>query len=290
MSIPAHLYYYTTLDTVQKIIQNRTLWLGDYRFMNDVNEITYSADIAEKYIKDKQDKCNDTYSVIQDEIERIKKGESTYYAPYEDPKYGELLGRENTTHMGRYILSLSDKKDDIGMWVLYGQKELGCRIKFDVNELYKYIRKQVDTVYPKAGSNGFSCLGKVNYSEDSIIAAIEHENFWSQFESCVARQCSIFNILAMHKHPDYKDENEFRIVCSVPDKENMGAIDKVYLQNDNCIKPFIEIKNLPIETAISEIMISPYNKSELAVLGLQDWIYHKSRANIKVVKSGIAIR
>lgn len=290
MEAPTHLYYYTTIETVQKIIQNRTLWLGDYRFMNDVNEITYSADIAEKYIESKANKSNDSYSVILKEIERIKKGESTYYAPYDDPVYGKLLGREDTAHMGRYILSLTDKEDDIGMWVLYGKKELGCRIKFDIRELYKFIFKQVDTVYPKVGSNGFRYLGKVNYSEDSLIAEIEKINFWLQFESSVARQCSIFNILAMHKHPDFKDENEFRIVCSVPDNDNMGDIKKVYSQNDCYIKPFIEINNLPIENTISEIMISPYNKSELVVLGLKDWIYHISRADINVVQSGISIR
>jgi len=290
MGNSTHLYYYTTIETAQKIIQNRTLWLGDYRFMNDVNEITYSADIAEKYIKDKQDKCNNTYSMIQDEIERIKKGESTYYSPYDDPVYGKLLRRENTTHMGRYILSLTDKEDDIGMWVLYGKKEFGCRIKFDITELYKYIYEEVGTVYPKAGSKFFCCLGKVNYGKDSLISEIEKINFWLQFDSNVVRQCSIFNILAMHKHPNYKDENEFRIVCSVPDMDNMGDIKKVYLQNDNYIKPFIEIGNLPIEKAISEIMISPYNKSELCVLGLKDWIYHISRADINVVQSGISIR
>ena len=178
MSVPTHLYYYTTLETTQKIIQNRTLWLGDYRFMNDVNEINYSADIAKKYIEAKTNKCNDSYSAILNEIERIKKGESTYYAPYKDPIYGDLLGRKNTTHMGRYILSLTDKEDNIGMWVLYGKKDLGCRIKFNIKELYNYICDKVKTAYPRTDSKSFCCLDKVDYSEDSLITEIEKINFW----------------------------------------------------------------------------------------------------------------
>lgn len=290
MGIPTYLYYYTTLETVQKIIQNRTLWLGDYRFMNDVNEITYSADVVTKYIDGKIDKNDGLYSVIINEIERIKKGESTYYAPYKDPINGAVLVQKNTAHMGRYILSLTDKEDNINMWVLYGRKELGCRIKFDAKELQGFISNKVGTVYQKAYSGDFCQIGKVDYNKDSLITKIEKINFWLQFGSSVARQCSIFNILALHKNINYKDENEFRIVCSIPDKEDMGDIKKVYLKNENYIKPFIQLENLPIDKVITELMISPYNKSELTVLGLKDLIYHELRVDIDVVQSGIDIR
>lgn len=52
----------------------------------------------------------------------------------------------------------------------------------------------------------------------------------------------------------------------------------------------MEFQNFPINNIIEEIMISPYNKSELAEIGLKEFLYKNKLEQIKIRKSEIKIR
>lgn len=302
-TFPDYLYYYTTLSTLEKIIKNRTLWLGDYRFMNDEDELVGSAEIIKKVFSQAKFIKEDGYDYSSD-IERIKnvidniiKGNLCYPTSSIDKLTGQRYAQYcNVKHNSRYILCLSEKSDDKNMWVLYGKKESGCRIKFNVRELNNYFMsvKRFDN----SSYNPYIICAKVDYTEDDLISQFKaiRNSFWLGPVDPLVAEKAVLNALISHKHSDYQDEAEYRVVCGFSDDEELKQNDceqnvsKVFSSEGTYIKPYMQIDKLPIEKVISEILISPFNKSELAEIGLKDFLYHETKTEIPVRKSNIKIR
>lgn len=49
------LYHYTSLDTLHAILQNKTIRLTDYRFLNDMQELFFATKKLKKYILENPD-------------------------------------------------------------------------------------------------------------------------------------------------------------------------------------------------------------------------------------------
>lgn len=45
------LYHYTSLNTLHAILQNKTIRLTDYRFLNDMQELFFATEKLKKYIQ-----------------------------------------------------------------------------------------------------------------------------------------------------------------------------------------------------------------------------------------------
>ena len=304
-SFPDYLYYYTTIETLKKIVENRTLWLGDYRFMNDEDELLWSAKTISDTFSRAEYQNEDGYDYkcsidkINDIIKNIIAGNLHYAVNRYDPVSNDTYAsRQIANRTSRYVFCLSSNEDDKDMWAEYGKKELGCRIKFNTKGLNNYFMrvKQFNIKH----YNPFLFCTKVNYEEFDLIAqAITIRNrFWCGPEEPLTSERVVFNTLISHKNGYYHNENEYRIVCAYSDESelyssadnNSPSIKKVCQNCGTYIKPFIEIDKLQVENVISEIMISPYNKSDLATIGMKDWIYHKTRKEIDIVTSGIKIR
>lgn len=52
----------------------------------------------------------------------------------------------------------------------------------------------------------------------------------------------------------------------------------------------MEFTNFPFDKIVEEVMISPYNNSELAVIGLKEFLRAHNLEHIKIEKSKIRIR
>ena len=302
---PKYLYYYTTMETLKKIVENQTLWLGDYRFMNDEEELTWSAKTIRKafsrpdYQKDDGYDYKGSIDKIKEIIKDIIVGNLHYATNRLDPVSNERYAcRKIANRTSRYIFCLSSNENDKDMWAQYGNGERGCRIKFDITELNNYFM-QVKQFNGKHYNPFFLCT-KVNYNASDLIeqATTIRNRFWVGPEEPLTAENAVFCILISHKNNNFANENEYRIVCAYSDdselysraNNNSLSIKKVYQNFGTYIKPFIEINNLPIEKVISEIMISPFNKSDLSMIGVEDLLYHNTKKKIKVVKSKISIR
>lgn len=298
-SFPDSLYYYTTLSTLEKIIKNRTLWLGDYRFMNDEDELVGNVEIVKdkfsqpQFIMEGERDYGSSISRIYTIMDDIISGDLCYPTISQDKKYAQ---HHNMGHNSRYIFCLSEKPDDKNMWVLYGKKELGCRIKFNIRELNNYFmsaRRFGNPFY-----NPYILCTKVDYTEDDLISQFKiiRDRFWLGPEDPLVAEKAVLYALISHKKCAYQDEAEYRIVCGFSDDEKLKQNDcepnvsKVYSSEGTYIKPYMQIDKLPIEKVISEILISPFNKSELSEVGLKDFLYHETKTDIAVKKSGIKIR
>ena len=74
------------------------------------------------------------------------------------------------------------------------------------------------------------------------------------------------------------------------DSEKNIDVEKVFVQSDNVIKPQIELKDFPVKELIEENIVSPYNTSDLTVLGIQELLAKHSISKNIVKKSTVTIR
>ena len=126
------LYHYTSIESLMSILQNETIRLTDYRFLNDTQELSYALAWLKSIL---QSRSEDDFvkklliaieNIEHGKIERLKGvGENLPYVHNSlcDVKY--------------YILSLSQSFDDLPMWRMYAKN--GCCIKFNSQKMYEFF-------------------------------------------------------------------------------------------------------------------------------------------------------
>lgn len=102
-----------------------------------------------------------------------------------------------------------------------------------------------------------------------------------------ARQICILN-----KDEAYKYESEYRIGINYVDTALIDgtSVKKQFVIKDGLIKPQIELADFAVEELIEEIIVSPYNNFDCAVLGVQELVHWFAKKDIPVRASGIKIR
>lgn len=97
---PKKLYHYTNKNAFKGIISNQEMWATHIRFMNDTEEQKLAFDLLKKQVPNVFAEKNVNIEKLQKNIEHFV--------------FLEMLRK------GIYILSFSEKKDDLGQWRGYG--------------------------------------------------------------------------------------------------------------------------------------------------------------------------
>lgn len=97
---PKKLYHYTNKNAFKGIISNQEMWATHIRFMNDTEEQKLALDLLKKQVPNIFAEKNINIEKLQKNIEHFV--------------FLEMLRK------GIYILSFSEKKDDLGQWRGYG--------------------------------------------------------------------------------------------------------------------------------------------------------------------------
>lgn len=100
--IPMFLYHYTDKNALKGIIKNNEMWATHIRFMNDYEEQRLAFELLEEQIPDLlKDKGIDCKKLLNQLHSDVKK---------------------ETLKKGVYIISFSEKRDNLGQWRGYGNK------------------------------------------------------------------------------------------------------------------------------------------------------------------------
>ena len=163
------LYHYTTLEGLFAIVSNKTLRLTDYRFLNDKKELSYSIAFLENILSNKAN--SKELCKIRGAIEQIKNHNTNIFTFCGTTPDGVKLLKENKNQETNfYILSMTNKPDDLALWSMYGKS--GCRIKINSQKLFEYFYNIRDLIFKNRGF--FDIIrGYVNYYESKV----EHEDF-----------------------------------------------------------------------------------------------------------------
>lgn len=196
------LYHYTSLDTLHAILQNKTIRLTDYRFLNDMQELFFATKKLKKYILENPDikKREELLTAIQN----IESWKTNKLKPegYLDDK---ILMSPLLSNTNYYVLSLSNARDDITMWKMYAPE--GCCMKFNSQKLFEFFYSHRD----KHMSQGLMniIIDQVHYGDD------QHMPYMVNFVSSDINNLMIYDNLLryclLEKDKAFAYEQEYRV-------------------------------------------------------------------------------
>ena len=273
------LYHYTSIESLMSILQNETIRLTDYRFLNDTQELSYALAWLKGIL---QTKSEDDFvkqllvaidNIEHGKIERLKGvGENLPYVQNSlcDAKY--------------YILSLSQSCDDLSMWRMYAKN--GCCIKFNSQKMYEFFYGFRDANLKNGVTNLIN--GKVNYH---VGKELENRiKLWCCLKNELMIYDDILRFCLLIKSASFSFEHEYRIGIPFEDQYLGENCSKEFFLSGTTIRPQLELKKFPIKDLIEEITISPFVTSELTKIGMQELLASKGVSPSIVKSSNIQIR
>ena len=294
------LYHYTSADGLKSIIENKTIRFSDYRFLNDIDEIEYGKKVFRQVLdelKTEAPQYSPYVSLWKKELENTEQGKLSYLKPI------SITGDEAikclhciSENLHYYLLSLTTLGDNKDMWNMYSGNNPGYRIKINGNELMKYFYSIRDSFMHKGFIFSSEHRMPISYGNDGntfIKTSLMLE--FSSGNPSITQSGSIFKYLAFVKDEAFRSENEYRLGFCFVDKMDISEINKenakkVFMNKNGVLYPYMEFQNFPFDKIVEEIMISPYNKSELAEIGLKEFLRANKLEHVKIAKSGIKIR
>jgi hypothetical protein len=260
---PSILYHYTTANGLKGIVESNTIWATHYRFLNDKTEYKYGQQIIENVLNETIGNHSDDKSLVD--------------------FVGKIIAGIKAPRRGIYIMSFSEKKDQLSQWKGYSDNGLGYSVGFDLAEL-SHLRP-IQVVYDEIDrekhlDHRISILEKI--ADDKLIMG--DNSVWGMVLSHI-----IQTLIYRWKDEGFKEEKEWRIVksdiyqeasISIPDRlsssEEFQHLRKLlqerityrvedlkFRESNGVLIPYIEIPfKTPKYPPIKEIIIGPSHDPE----------------------------
>lgn len=190
----AQLYHYTSLQSLQKIIESQSFRATSIYMLNDPNELEHGYQQLSKWFLGEKNK----------KISETKRYKSIYGFP-------------------AFVFSLTELNDDMHFWDKYGRKHKGIRIGFTPENLVRYWRKLNNTqvfltpvVYQDYDHSFMGDYAKdfTDFKSDFVekINKYTSDNELGDRELDDLAYCSSL-IASLIKRKEWALEKEWRIVC-----------------------------------------------------------------------------
>ena len=273
------LYHYTSIGSLFSILQNETIRLTDYRFLNDTQELSYALNWLKDYLAPKAEE--EFGKKVLTAIDNVEHGKIERIKSISD---GSPYMQRYLCDIHYYILSLSRRYDDLAMWRMYAKD--GCCIKFNSQKLKEFFYGFRDANLEKGLMNLID--GEVEYEiKESTRHAI---NYFYSIKNELMIYDEILMFCLLFKSPSFSFEHEYRMGIPFEDQYLGENCSKEFLLSGTTIRPQLELKNFPIRDIIEEITISPLVTSELTKIGIQELLISKGISPDVVRLSQISIR
>ena len=189
------------------IVKNNSLWLSDYRFLNDTNEFRDGYKILLKVLKKFSKQDFGKYNMVMKEaIERIKK--------------------QNFSEKIFYVCSFSTKKDDLNQWRSYASSENGVAIVFDKNimqnklanffiDTHSVIYENKEEKLEKIITDFFANLSKLDYEFEEVFIYVLQDLIEVLLTFCICCKDNTFKLESEVRFivsQDRTDKNPNRLV------------------------------------------------------------------------------
>lgn len=148
------LYHYTSIGSLFSILQNETIRLTDYRFLNDTQELSYALNWLKDYLAPKDEE--EFGKKVLTAIDNVEHGKMERIKSVSD---GSPYMQRYLCDIHYYILSLSRRYDDLAMWRMYAKD--GCCIKFNSQKLKEFFYGFRDANFDNGLMNPID--GKIQY-------------------------------------------------------------------------------------------------------------------------------
>ncbi|KZQ37513.1 hypothetical protein A3464_15275 [Enterobacter genomosp. O] len=237
------IYHYTDLNAVKSIIENSKLWLTDYKFLNDKEELRAGYRILVEALNDFDDypeECS------QEFIERMQVAIS--YITTQD------LFSPNENKI--FVSSFSLASDSLSQWRSYGM----FSVEFDESDFAELqAKKEIYFLDCKYILDSGDALDDANdIIKDSLIPHMlkvyNSEPHWLEVE--LSYMVDIYALT--FKHAAFYEEQEKRLVISCgPDDDDIK-----FRAKGNILIPYLEFE-FP-HSSIQSVMIGPIDNQDLS--------------------------
>jgi len=235
------VYHYTSLETFTKIINDATNESLKFRashidFLNDFTEHTIALSLLKKKLIEYD---NSIDKEVKKDFQTKLNDNSMSFFSYEE-----------IDDLSPYIISFSERWDNLPMWITYGNKSKGIAIGFDKEKLSKIDEYKFEKCV-------YESLEYEQYLNENIkqIHSCIHINsyfisFSSGFDNKLLKQH--YKFLPILKNKSFNYENEYRLIIpsKVLEKEELK-----FQTSDSLLKPYKEI-SIPFE-CLTEIVLGP---------------------------------
>jgi hypothetical protein len=284
-SLPDVLYHYTNADAAISILQNKSIWASDARFMNDSSELEHAKSLALNTIELTKANLLNGRDLDGEYLDRIIASL---------PKY-------NPEQV--FVSCFSSKPNILSQWRNYAQDGEGYCIGFDSKILIRSLSEQylnhVSTLTPVLYEEAPFSLTFSKIINTSLKLFREKVNETSRYGNHIGLWASLIcpHIVQMFpkvKHEAFYEEFEWRATCS-PLSGTAKLTGKEYLQFRSGrygITPYIEFKleNHIYDGLIKEIHIGPTAKKDISKYAMESLLQVAGYKNIEIIASELPLR
>lgn len=229
------LYHYTSIGSLFSILQNETIRLTDYRFLNDTQELSYALNWLKDYLAPKDEE--EFGKKVLTAIDNVEHGKMERIKSVSD---GSPYMQRYLCDIHYYILSLSRRYDDLAMWRMYAKD--GCCIKFNSQKLKEFFYGFRDANFDNGLMNPID--GKIQYEiSEELKKAI---NFHYNLKNELMLYDDILRFCLLVKSPSFSFEHEYRMGIPFEDQYLGKNCSKEFSLSGTTIRPQLELKNFPL--------------------------------------------
>lgn len=187
------LYHYTSLESIESMIQYKSIRASNIFLMNDPNELIF----GQEHI------TNKLHHALSEKLKQSYK-------------------RQSINTFSAFIFSLSELSDDMNQWEKYGNKHKGIRIGFTPKNLLEFWSKienittfLVPVIYHDDHSEYIDPYGTIfKEMKNSFISKINGYYIDNEFNPSELNELKFFCSLisSMIKRKEWSSEKEWRII------------------------------------------------------------------------------
>lgn len=298
--------HYCTVDTLNAILENKSLRFTDVRFLNDSTEFVEIIPLIKEVLNEGHYPLSFREFLLNSkEICGLEEYKQSYIG------FSQREHDFKQTSYHTYTCSFSTNCDSLSMWNYYGTTTAGLNVVFDFAwNMFKGCEKTEVNIGEKLSNDIMIYRGLILYSKydkkkcvaellDRLVEIFgEVENNLGKYKVFIlyAFKEAINNMRCFFKNELFRDEEEYRAVLKIPEDllltetfaDEIKA--KGVFRKGNVFIPYVDYQFKP--ESIKEITINPYEKEtdSMFELGIRNLLWMKGLENVKTVHSNIPIR
>lgn len=226
---PEMLWHYTNTKGMLGILRSGKIWATHMQFLNDASEMQYAGDQLRRAIFNNKQKVSSDLQFLQDLLNTIR----------------------NYLSLHICVVSFSETKNELSQWRAYGGESGSFALGFKPKMLKDYSNKQKSAVFKL-----YKCFygepekpehpAKCEICEKFVSAALRefHQVAKTQKDTtemirsiCEKAGKKFLEIAPLIKHPDFKQEAEWRLVSGILDLETKPIH---FREGKTCAVPYTE--------------------------------------------------
>ena len=285
------LFHYTSINGLLGIIESNKIWASHAYYLNDSREITHASIVIDKmideYIKEKYVK--DNYA----EGGYVENGTETELLQ----QFRDWIKTFETKEFYIFVFSMSEEANLLSQWRSYTPHGKGISAGFAPDTLKEICRlndlKLSKCLYEHEEHKDVmsSLLDKLitTFGQRLTKEALDTEgkNTTQRFHKFLDEfQEDILQVLAIIKHPAFKEEKEWRLISLHHDKYFIDELK--FREGASLLVPFIEIE-LPNYPIFNKVYLGPTQHESLSMSSLKAYL-RKNNDCEDVISSRIPYR